>query len=51
MKEEYENHIYNKDMAMKHKEPDKVKALSPDSQYIQAACFDLEQVRITPKGF
>ena len=51
MREELENHLLNKDAADKHKQVDKDKAMRSDNPDFLAACFDLEQVLITPKGF
>ena len=49
LSEKYETHIRNKNLAREQKEADKVKAKSdPD---LVVACFDLEQVLMTPKGF
>ncbi|MEW8545667.1 MAG: hypothetical protein AB2693_19270 [Candidatus Thiodiazotropha sp.] len=52
MKEEYENHISNKELARNHKNSDKETALKdPGTSEFIAACFDLEEVLMTPKSF
>ena len=51
MKEKYERHIKNKVLARENKQKDKLKAQANMDPTFIAACFDLEEVLITPKAF
>lgn len=46
---DYENHIKNKELARENKSKDKER--SKTEKDLAVACFDLQQVLLTPKGF
>jgi hypothetical protein len=49
LKDEYQNHIQNKNLSFLNKDLDKSK--SKTDPLLAVACFDLEQVLLTPKAF
>ena len=50
LQEEYDRHISNKLLSRASKDSDKLKAKAADTDFV-AACFDLEEVLLTPHSF
>ena len=51
MKELFTKHISNKKLARENKEADKQEARSGNQKDLVTACFDLEEVLLTPYSF
>ena len=50
LQEEYDRHISNKLLSRASKDSDKLKAKAADTDFVPA-CFDLEEVVLTPLSF